>query len=203
MAGAEKLIEKIENDAQRDAEKIWQDAEDKKQAMREALMHDIDKRKAEIDKLAAQAAVEKKKRLRAVYDLEYRKMLLSAKQEMMQKANALALEKLCALSDGQYVALMKDKLLLCAASGEGTIAVSSDEKRLDKAFLADVNESLKKSAGKGSVAFADTPADIAGGFIYACGGLEINMSLESLLREAWQDTETQVADVLFSGTNSK
>jgi len=198
MAGAKKLIEKIEQDAQRDAEKYWQDAEDKKNAMRKNLLREIDKRKAEIDKMAEVAAVEKKKRMAAVYDLEYRKMLLSAKQEMMGKAKIEAMKKLSALGDDQYVALMKDKLLMCAASGEGTIAVAASETRLNKAFLKDANAALKKSAGKGNITFAAAPADISGGFIYACGGLEINMSLESLLNEAWQDAETQVADVLFN-----
>jgi vacuolar-type H+-ATPase subunit E/Vma4 len=37
LAGAEKLIEKIRDDAQRDAEQVWQEAEAKKQGMREAV----------------------------------------------------------------------------------------------------------------------------------------------------------------------
>lgn len=197
MAGAEKLIEKIEQDAQRDAEKIWQDAEEKKQEMRQVLMREIATRKAEIERLAENAAREKKKRMAAVYDLEYRKTLLSAKQEMMQKAKNLAMEKLSALDDESYVALMKSKLMACAASGEGAVAVSASEKRLNKRFLSDVNAALKKSVGKGNLHFADEAADITGGFIYTHGGLEINISFAALLSEAWQDAETQVANVLF------
>ena len=197
MAGAEKLIEKIEQDAQRDAEKIWQDAEEKKHDMRQTLMREIAGRKAEIEKMAEDAAREKKKRMAAVYDLEHRKLLLSAKQEMMQKAKALAMEKLSALDDESYVALMKNKLLACAASGEGTIAVSATEKRLNDGFLSDVNAALKSSVGKGALRFAAEAADITGGFIYINGGLEINLSFAALLSEAWQDAETQVASVLF------
>jgi V/A-type H+-transporting ATPase subunit E len=197
VAGAEKLIEKIEQDAQRDAEKIWQDAEEKKQELRQTLMREIAARKAEIERMAENAAREKKKRMAAVYDLEYRKMLLSAKQEMMQKAKTLAMEKLSALDDESYVTLMKNKLLACAASGEGAVAVSATEKRLNKRFLSDVNAVLKKSVGKGNLHFADDPADITGGFIYRYGGMEINLSLTALLSEAWLDAETDVASVLF------
>ena len=69
MAGAEKLIEKIGADAQRDSEKYWQDVQDMKKVARAKLLKEIDKRKAEIEKMAQVAGVEKKKRMAAVYDL--------------------------------------------------------------------------------------------------------------------------------------
>ena len=197
MAGAEKLIEKIGTDAQRDAEKYWHDAEERKQQLRDKLLREIDKRKDEIEKMAAVSGVEKKKRMAAICDLEYRKQVLVAKQEMMAKAKALAFEKLCALPDADYIALMKEKLICCAETGTGTIAVGKNEKRLNAAFLKDVNEALKKKVGTGDVELAKEKRDIAGGFVYIVGGLEINLSLASQLNEAWQEVETQVAAVLF------
>lgn len=197
MAGADKLLEKIGADAQTDAEKYWQEAEVKKKQAKDKLLRDIDKRKAEIDKMAQKAGVEKKKRMAAVYDLEYRKQLLSAKQEMMTSAKELAMKKLLELDDAAYTRLMADKLLECAVSGTGAIAVAKDEKRLNKSFLKDVNKQLKAATGKGDVSLCDETRDISGGFVYISDGLEINMSLSSLLSEAWQDVETQVAGVLF------
>lgn len=197
MAGAEKLIEKIGADAQADAEKYWQDAEDKKKQSRDKLLRDIEKHKEHISEMAKKAGVEKKKRMAAVYDLEYRKLLLAAKQEMMGKARQQAMDKLEKLDDKAYTQLMAKQLLECAADGTGAIAVSKDEKRLDKAFLADVNKQLKEKTGKGDIAIASEPCGIKGGFIYISDGLEINMSLSSLLDQAWQDVETQVAKVLF------
>ncbi len=197
MASADKLIEKIGADAQADAEKYWQESELKKSEAREKLLREIDRRKAEIDELAKKAGVEKRKRMAAVYDLEYRKLLLGAKQEMMQKAKDLAMQKLAELDDKTYKELMTKQLLACAADGTGAIAVSEDEKRLDEAFIADVNKQLKANTGKGEVRLLSEPKDITGGFVYLSEGLEINMSLLSLLSEAWQSVETQVAKVLF------
>jgi len=197
MAGAEKLIKKIGADAKRDAEKYWHEAEEKKKLMRSKLLREIDKRKAEIEKQAAQAGVEKKKRMAAVYDLEYRKELLAAKQEMMVKAKELAFEKLASLNDDEYIALMKRRLLSCAETGTGSIAVAKNEKRLNAAFLKDVNAALKKQTGSGEVKLSGEPRNIAGGFIYLSDGLEINLSLEAQLNEAWQDVETEVAAILF------
>ncbi|MDD5016992.1 MAG: V-type ATP synthase subunit E [Eubacteriales bacterium] len=202
MAGAEKLIEKIKSDAKNEAEKLWREAEEKKAAMYETLMRDIGKRKAEIDKMAHDAALEKKRRMTAVYDLEYRKQLLAAKQEMMQKAKARALEKLAALDDAQYLKLMKEKLIGCAVTGEGSIAVSKSETRLGDAFLADVNKALEKKVGKGRIAFSAEKIDIRGGFVYIFGGMEINLSLEAQLSEAWHEAETEVAAVLFENCDN-
>lgn len=197
MASAEKLIEKIGADAQADAEKYWQEAEDKKAASREKLLKEIDKRKEEISEMAKKAGVEKKKRMAAVYDLEYRKLLLSAKQEMMAQAKELAMQKLLKLDDKAYIELMANQLISCSADGTGAIAVAKGEKRLGEAFLADVNKQLKAKTGKGEVKLLSEPRSIKGGFVYVSGGLEINVSLSSLLEQSWQDVETQVAKVLF------
>lgn len=195
MAGAEKLIEKILGDAQQEAERLWHEAEQKKKAMHEELERSIEKQKAQIEKDAEAAIQEKKRRLSAVYDLEYRKQVLAAKQEMMGGAKAMAMEKLRGISDADYVSLMKKRLLVCA-SGGGSIAVSAGEKRLDAAFLADVNAALK-SQGRAAVTFSSEKRGIAGGFVYLEGGMEIDVSLEALLNEAWDQSETQVASVLF------
>lgn len=197
MAGAEKLIEKIIRDAEQQAEKFASEADVKIREMREELERDLQKQKALMEKEAAEAAQEKKRRLAAVYDLEYRKQLLGAKQEMMSKVKALALEKLAALPDARYLEQMKDRLLKCAASGEGSVIISNTERRLDNAFLADVNSELKKSAGKGELKFAAERRDMLGGFVYVSGGMEINVSLEALLNEAWEESESEVAAILF------
>jgi len=197
LAGAEKLIEKIIGDAQRDAEVYWNEAEEKKQAMRDKLNKEIDKRKAEIVRLSDEAVRENKKRMAAVYDLEYRKQLLCAKQEMMGEAKTLAMQKLSSLSDDQYLAVLKQRLIDCAVSGKGGIIVSKNEKLIDKAFLHDINKALKKSFGTGELELLSEKRDFTGGFVYVDGGLEIDMSLEALLGEAWQQSETDVAAVLF------
>ncbi|NLT97161.1 MAG: hypothetical protein GXW96_03240, partial [Christensenellaceae bacterium] len=156
-----------------------------------------ERRKAEIERMADETIAENKKRMAAVYDLEYRKQLLAAKQEMMQKAREAALVRLRALDDKSYSALMKKRLLECASSGTGAIAVSPGETRLNEAFLADVNAELKKTVGRGEIKLLPERRDIDGGFVYIDGGMEIDVSLRALMDEAWQQAETQVAAVLF------
>jgi len=197
MAGAEKLIEKILSDAQHDAETTWADVEAKKQAIRDKALRDIERRKAEIEQRASESITENQKRLTAVYDLEYRKQILAAKQEMMQKARGLALERMRSLDDASYIALMKRRLIECATSGTGAIAIAPNDSRLDAAFLADVNTALKKTVGRGEVTLLPERRNIDGGFVYLNGGMEIDVSLEALLSEAWQQAETQVAAALF------
>jgi V/A-type H+-transporting ATPase subunit E len=197
LAGVEKLIEKIAGDAQHDAERYWQDAEDKKRALREAAERDIEAAAAQIERDSAEAIRENERRMTAVYDLEYRKQTLAAKQEAMGKAKDLAMEMLCGLTDAVYLALMKRKLLECAASGTGGIIVGKAETRLNEVFLKDANAELKKTAGQGAVTSMPERRDMKGGFIYVEGGMEVNMSLEAQLNEAWHDSETDVAKLLF------
>ncbi len=197
LAGAEKLIEKIIGDAQSDAEKYWREAEEKKEALREAMVRHIEKRRREIDRMADAAVLENKKRLAAVYDLEYRKQLLAAKQEVMAEAKALAMQKLESLPESEYVSLFRERLMACAANGRGGVIVSPDETRIDEAFISEVNKALKDVCGTGEIELLKEKRDIRGGFVYVDGGLEIDMSLEALLNEAWQQSETDVAAVLF------
>ena len=197
MADAQKLIDKIISDAEHDAQSYRLDAQQKQQEMRAQLERSIEKRKAEIQRMAQDAVRENKKRLAAVYDLEYRKQLLAAKQEVMQQVKARALDKLCALDKQAYLGLLKNRLIACTEAGEGGIIVSKNEKHIDAAFLDDVNKSLKASAGKGDITLLSEKRTMRGGFVYVKGGLEIDVSLEALLDEAWQQSETQIAAELF------
>ena len=197
MADAQKLVDKIIGDARLDAENYWQEAEQKKKEMRADLNRAIEKRTAQIAQLAEEAVSENKKRLAAVYDLEYRKQLLAAKQEVMAQAKARAMEKLCALDKAVYLGMLKKQLLACAQDGQGGIIVSKDEKHIGDAFIKDVNAELKKSTGKGELSLLGEKRTMSGGFVYVNGGLEIDVSLEALLESVWQQSETDIAAVLF------
>lgn len=197
MADAQKLIDKIIGDARLDAESYWQEAELRIKEMRADLNRDIDKHTAHIAQLAEEAISENKKRLAAVYDLEYRTQLLAAKQEVMAQAKARAMDKLCALEKAVYLDLLKKQLLVCAQDGQGGIIVSQDEKHIDGAFVKDVNAELKKNKGKGELSLLSEKRPMSGGFVYVNGGLEIDVSLEALLELVWQQSETDIAAVLF------
>ncbi len=163
---------------------------------------EIERAVAQIERGTEETIRENERRMTAVYDLEYRKQLLAARQEMMGKAKDLAMQMLLALPDDAYLSLMKKKLLECAKSGSGAIAVGAGEKRIGEAFLKDVNAELKKTAGQGNVQLLPERRDIRGGFIYVEGGMEVNVSLEALLGEAWRETETDVSRILFDKTDN-
>lgn len=198
MADAQKLIDKIIGDARLDAEKHWQEAEQNKRDMRTDLNRAIEKRTSEIAQMADEAIRENKKRIAAVYDLEYRKQLLAAKQEVMALAKARAMEKLCALDKAACLSMLKKHLIACAQDGQGGIIVSENEKYIDGAFLSDVNAMLMQSTGKGELSLLSEKRTMSGGFVYVNGGLEIDVSLEALLESVWQQSETDIAAVLFN-----
>lgn len=197
MASAQKLIDKILADAKLDAEKVAQETERKKRELSEKTNRIIQKQVAEIERAAEQTVIEDKKRIEAIFDLEHRKQLLSAKQQVMEQAKSLALEKLSSLNKEDYLLMLKKRLLACAANGEGEIIISNSEKAIDAAFVNGVNGELKKTTGKGNVKLLQQKREMRGGFVYIDGGLEIDVSLESMLEQIWQQHEPQIAAILF------
>lgn len=197
MSDAQKLIDRILDDSKRDAEKYRQEAEQKNQELREKTNRTIKKRIEEIERMADEAICENKKRIEAVYDLEHRKQILAAKQEVMAQAKTLALQKLCSLKKEDYLRLIKLRLLSCAADGEGGIIVSDNETMIDSLVLNEINDELRKNTGKGNISLLPEKRGISGGFIYVNGGLEIDVSLDALLDEIWQQRETEIAALLF------
>ncbi|MFA5674909.1 MAG: V-type ATP synthase subunit E [Christensenellales bacterium] len=197
MADAQKLIDKILNDAKLDAKKHRQETERKKQELRDKTHRAVDKRVAEIERAADEAILENNKRIKAVYDLEHRKQILAAKQEVMARAKSLAMQKLCSLNKDDYLSLLKRRLLECAANGEGGIIVSGSETSIDSKFINDINGALVKRSGKGNISLLPEKHEMSGGFLYVNGGLEVDVSLEALLDEIWQKRETEIAAALF------
>ncbi len=94
--------------------------------------------------------------------------------------------------------MLKKELLNCAENGQGGLILSENEKFIDDAFLDEVNKALKQKDGTGEIRILGEKRAMRGGFIYANGGLEINISLEALLEEAWQRSETDIAQLLFT-----
>ena len=75
--------------------------------------------------------------------MEARKVGLAAKQEMVEKAYDLALEKLCSMPDEQYVKTVADLLVQAAPNGRGAVIFAPAEReRIGEAAVRAANEKL-------------------------------------------------------------
>lgn len=147
---------------------------------------------AERTKAEAQAA-QTAQRAEAAGALEGRKWVLGAKQQLLEDTFALALSKLRALPQAEYVDLLSRLLVDAAQGGEEVIFNQADRAQVGKAVVTAANDRLKN----GSLTLSSETRDITGGFILKAGPVEINCALETLVEQEKEAMSASVAARLF------
>ena len=193
MNGIEKIIDRISGDAQAEIDAVLNQA--KAEAAEITARYEA-QAKAETDDILARgkrAAAEREERLVSVAQLECRKAQLAAKQEVIDASFKLALEKLLALPEDKYVALLADLAVQAAPSGKGKLIFSqTDRARVGKAVVLAANEKLN-----GSLTLAEETRPMNGGFVLSDGRVEVNCSFETLVRLQKAELTGKVTGVLF------
>ena len=227
MNGIDSITEKIEQDTQQEIDALLNEA--RAQAAEITAKYEA-QAKAESDEILARgkkAAAEREERLASVAQLECRKAALEAQQEVIEEAFSLALKKLLALPEDQYVDLLADLAVRAAKTGRETLIFSSaDRERVGKAVVAAANEKLAKAVapglpgeltdskvgaildkvvagasaiikGTGMLTLSEETRPMNGGFILSDGAVEVNCTFDTLIRLQRGALAGQVAKVLF------
>jgi len=198
MTGAEKITERIINEAREKAKGILEEAEAKAAAMREERLAETEKERTAILEKARAEAAERKRRIRTVAQLDMRKELLGVKQELIHTAFERVLEQLQNLSVEAYQDTVYQLLMGLVRDGnEEIIIASGDEGRWNDAFLNRINQGLQEKGIPGQVRLSEERRNLRGGFVLKSRNMEINSSFESILRTVRDEMEPQVAQVLF------
>lgn len=227
MEGMEKIRAKIAADAQAEADRILLAAQAEADAIAADYAARAKQAQAEAMEKGRAAAAQREERLVSAALMEGRQAQLRAKQEMVSQAFDLALEKLKALPQQDYVNLLARLAAKAAVTGrEEVILNAADRERVGKAVVAAANELLAKEvapkmpdelteskagailekvvsrgtallAGTAMLTLSERTAPIQGGLILADGQVEVNCAFETLVRLAKNDMAAQVASVLF------
>ena len=227
MNGIDKITERIAADGAREIETIQAEAREKAQAITEQYAAQAERETTELLARNEKNAAERAERLKSVAQLEGRKKLLAAKQEMLGLAFDKALEQMLALDRDAYIELLADLCVKAAVTGrERVIFNKKDRQQVGKQVLTRANEllaarvspklpeSVTNSAagavlskvvsgasailsGTGMLTLAEETRPIQGGFIMAADGVEVNCAFETLVRLQRKELEKQVAQVLF------
>lgn len=198
MNGIEKITDRIAVDADQEAKALLASA--KKQAAEIAAGYDAladsDSREA-LAKGKADAA-ERVQRLGSVAELEARKLRLQAKQEMLEKAFSMALKKLLALPEDQYVALLA-KLAAggCSTGHEALVLSVTDRPRYGKRVVIAANELLEKSGREAALTLSEESRDFKGGLYIQDGNIENNCTFPTIVRVLRERMAGEVAKILF------
>ena len=195
MDGIEKIIDRISSDAQREIDEVLAAAQAEAEKITAEYQAQAQAQADEILSRGEQAAVERGERLASVAQLECRKEVLRAKQEVIDEAFQLALRKLLELHQQAYVALLADLAVQASAKGtEALIFSVAARARVGKAVVVAATEKLGE---RGRLTLSQETRPMQGGFILSDGVVEVNCTFETLVRLQRDTLSTQVADVLF------
>ncbi|MGM0651179.1 MAG: V-type ATP synthase subunit E [Bacillota bacterium] len=196
--GAERIVRRIMDDAEAQAESIKKEAAEKAEAVKADARKKAERREENILEQARKEAEEQKRRIVGVAQLEARKELLAAKQDLISEAFDGTLEQLVNLDDREYLSIIKKMLLNLVETGkEQVLCSAADLKRIPDSFWQEVNQELAGQGKKGELTLSLEPREIKGGFVLKADDMEINCSFEALLAMKRDELEPEVAAVLF------
>lgn len=227
MNGIEKITARIEQDARAEIEALLKDAEEKAAAIRA----EYEARAAAQADMAAQsskqAAAQRLERLEGAAEMEAKKMILAAKQAVIDKTFAKAKEALLSMSEEDYVELLAKLAVRSSKTGREEIILNERDREtvgykvvsranalLAEAAAPELPDELKGSGvgkviakvvtganallqGTAMLTLADEIREMDGGLILRDGKVEINCAFETQLRVLRETMAADVAKVLF------
>lgn len=194
MNGIEKITRRIEEDTQVQIDRILAEAQDEAERISADYKSRAAAEAAEMETKNRKAAAEREERLVSSAQMEARKTALAAKQEMLEKAYELALEKLCTMPDDKYVETVAELLQQASPNGRGSVIFApAQREKIGAAAVALANKKLQN----GSFVLAEETRPIKGGFILSDGKVEINCAFDTLVRLQKTETAAMVVKQLF------
>lgn len=194
MNGIENIIARIDDDARQESQAILEQARTQAQAILEEYRAQARREAEAILERGRTAAAQQGQRLDSAAQLEGRKALLAAKQELIQAAFDRALEKLRGLPREEYISLLADLAAKASSTGrEKLIFSQTDRAAVGKAVVMAANQRL----GDGALTLSEECRNMEGGFVLSGGAVEVNCSFEALLRQARAPLTAPVTAVLF------
>ncbi|MBQ9993951.1 MAG: V-type ATP synthase subunit E [Clostridia bacterium] len=195
MTGLEKILDNIIAGARSEADGIIAEA----QAQADELLRTADIAASdEVSGILAQArerAVLQEHISRSGSALRGRNLLLSARREIIDEMIGEAKDKLCAMPDKEYFAIISRIAARYASRGEGEIVLSSrDKARLPKDFIESLDAVLPEGA---KLSLADDAIDDLGGFILRYGGVEENCTFAALIEQDREQLADKLSALLF------
>ena len=193
MNGIEKITQRIEADAQTEIDRILSEAREEADQITDRYKAQAEAEAASLAARNKKTAAEREERLVSVAQMEARKVQLAAKQEMVEKAYDLALEKLCAMPDARYTEVLAGLLVQASSNGrEEAIFSPEDRERVGKAAVDKANAASGKQ-----LKLSKETRPLKGGFVLRDENIEVNCTFDTLVRLEKAETTGAVVKKLF------
>ena len=202
--GVEEIVQKIREDANKEAEEIINKAKMEAEKILEEAKKEAEKRRNEILKKGEKEAEMIKNRIIAEAKLEVRKKILMKKEELIEKAVKKLKEELIKVPERENYRDLLVKLIV-----DGVVAVGSEEvvvdlnkrdyETLDINFLWEIEKEIERVTNRSVVVRKGGIVDIVGGAIVRDreGSKICNNSLEAIFERNLGNIRAKIAEVLF------
>ncbi len=197
MSGLDKIISQIKEEANASAAKILEEAN----ATAEEIKKEADaqcRETAERAKTQNEAAREDVlRKSRSAAQMERRRNLLIAKQELIDEVISEAHAAMLALDTPDYFASLAKLVEKHAQAQSGEVHLSQkDLSRIPADFSEAVAEAAKKKGG--TLTISEQPCEIDGGFVLSYGDIEENCSFDALFVSERENLQDQLNTFLFA-----
>ena len=198
MDGIDRITARIRNDAEVESAEAIARAESEVKEMLNGYDQEAVRRAEEVTRRSALQADLHHKRREAVAELEARKEVLAAKQEMLDIVFARVPRAIYKLPDRGYIDYLAKLAVQHSRTGKEQILLSKRD--LDEhgaAVLPAINALLAAEGKKTGMTLSDETVEIAGGLILRDGDIEVNCAIETLLHFIREELSGEVAEILF------
>ncbi|MCI8993558.1 MAG: hypothetical protein HFG80_12715 [Eubacterium sp.] len=197
MSGLEKIISRIMEQANAQAEEITAEARKEADDILAAASKEVEQMKEDAAVKSRRAIENYRSRAESAADMQKRTAVLRAKQEMIQDMLEKAYNAICKEDDEAYFNRIETMIGQYAQPGNGEIVFSSkDRNRLPQDFTARIGAAAAKAGG--TLTVRENGADIENGFILVYGGIEENCTIRAMF-DTKKDELTDIIQKILYG----
>lgn len=183
------IVQKILDEAKHQAAQIKSAGEKELAEYKAQVTKEVATQEEELTKKMEQKKKDIDRKMNTMMKMEKRNRILKVKQEMITQVFEKAVEKLAKLSDSEYEKLLTN--LAQAANIDsyesGSITPAAGKKSVTAQVMGKVNSKLSVGDEGGFQA----------GFVFTSKKIEIDSTVDGILRDLKAEIEPEVADILF------
>lgn len=198
MNGIDKIISHIKADSDAECKAITDEASFKCEEIRAQYEKAARDEYETLISKGKQDAENRADRLSHVAELESKKQILAAKQEMVSLAFERAVQMITELPENEYIALLVQLASGASRTGSEQVILSAgDRARFGKTVCVKANEVLSAAGKPANLKLSEQTRNIRGGLILSSGDIEVNCSADALVMQLKNELSSKAAGVLF------
>ena len=198
MNGIDKILEKLQAESQGEVDAILAKAKAEADAITERYAAQARQEQEAAEEKGRTAAAERQDRLTRAAEMESRKMLLGAKQSVLDRAFLQAKETLLSLPREQYVGLLAALAAKSSLTGaESVVMNGKDRADVGQAVVDAANARRAEARLPASLTLSEETEDIEGGLLLRDTESEVNCTFDTLLHLGREELAGQAAALLF------